>query len=388
MAKKQVKKPASNRDRPGRGGGRVERSTAEIEEGGSSKRPPYKAAAWDLQHCDPKRCSGKRLIRLGMMRELRIGQKHGGVIITPEGKIPVSPSDQPLLEEYGAAVVECSWARLQEVPFSRIGGKCERLLPYLIAANTVNYGKPWRLNCVEALAAAFAICNHMDWAEMILEPFSYGKPFLEINSDLFARYSKCENAQEIQKAQEEYLAALEKEYIDRREDSANTEGGIWGEGNMNRQSRGVVGEEDSEDDEEEDEDGEGEDDEEEGNHHQSSMAQRRPTSPPASESDDDEAQMAEIRRRVLASKSFKAPPQQQSKPTDKLPKKTRQSGGAYSDSEEEEEDDDEDRSGIPNAYAAEENQGPSILQGSSTKANEELVAVFSRTVISAPKRAP
>jgi pre-rRNA-processing protein TSR3 len=83
----------------------------------------------------------------------------------------VSPADKGTLETQGAAVVECSWARLDEIPMSRIGGRCERLctfisvckrlilVPYLVATNPVNYGKPWRLNCVEALAAAFCICG-------------------------------------------------------------------------------------------------------------------------------------------------------------------------------------------------------------------------------------
>jgi ribosome biogenesis protein Tsr3 len=130
-------------------------------EGDSSRlsKPEYKAACWDLGHCDPKRCSGKRLIRLGLMRDLRVGQKFSGVVISPNAKTVISPVDNGLLEMYGAAVVECSWARIKEVPFSKIGGQCERLLPYLVAANSVNYGKPWRLNCVEALAAAFAICG-------------------------------------------------------------------------------------------------------------------------------------------------------------------------------------------------------------------------------------
>ena len=39
----------------------------------------------------------------------------------------MSPADKEVLEAYGAAVVECSWARIDEVPMSRIGGHCERL---------------------------------------------------------------------------------------------------------------------------------------------------------------------------------------------------------------------------------------------------------------------
>ncbi len=52
------------------------------EEGSSFTQPAFKAACWDLEHCDPKRCSGKRLMHFGLMRELPIGQKFPGVVIS------------------------------------------------------------------------------------------------------------------------------------------------------------------------------------------------------------------------------------------------------------------------------------------------------------------
>lgn len=276
----------------------------------SSSKPAFKAACWDLGHCDPKRCSGKRLMRAGLMRELHLGQRHNGVIITPNGKHTLSPSDRPLMDTYGAAVVECSWARTKEVQWNKVGGKCERLLPYLVAANTVNYGKPWRLNCAEALAAAFAICGHLDWAEQVLEPFSYGAAFLKINAKLFRLYSQCEDEKGIKKAEEEWMERLEKEYADSREEGSDDD--MWKSGNVNRR---VIPDSDEED-EEEDEDGEsGEEAEDDNGSVDGIYLGKKPDPTPAeaevekdpfdiSDDSDDDAAMEEIRRKVLASKPF------------------------------------------------------------------------------------
>ncbi|KAJ6440911.1 RLI and DUF367 domain-containingprotein [Purpureocillium lavendulum] len=285
---------------------------------GAAGRPAFKAACWDLGHCDPKRCSGKKLMKLGLMRDLHMGQRHNGVIITPNGKQVVSPADRPLMDQYGAAVVECSWARTGEVQWSKVGGKCERLLPYLVAANTVNYGKPWRLNCVEALAAAFAICGHLDWAEQILAPFSYGRSFLDINASVLRRYAACADAAEVKRTEAEWMERLEKEYVESREQGDDD---MWTSGNTNHMP--ILSSDDDEDEDNEDDDEDARSDSSvDGIYLGKRPLDPKPGEVPVGQEDqsrrdrdpfdisddsDDEAAMAEIRRKVLASKTFSNP---------------------------------------------------------------------------------
>ncbi|CAM1503770.1 Fc.00g013610.m01.CDS01 [Cosmosporella sp. VM-42] len=284
-----------------------------------TQKPAFKAACWDLGHCDPKRCSGKKLMRIGLMRELHMGQRHNGVIITPNGKHTISPADREVMDLYGAAVVECSWARTKEVQWNKVGGKCERLLPYLVAANTVNYGKPWRLNCVEALAAAFYICGHANWAEQILAPFSYGPSFLEINSSLLKRYAACSDEAEMKKTEEEWMEQLEREYAESREEGDD----MWTSGNTNRR-RFDPSDDDEEDEDEDDDDEEGHHSDEEGSIDGIYLGKRAPKQQPVpaqerdpfdiSDDSDSDAAMAQIRAKVLASKPFTNPESSSSKP--------------------------------------------------------------------------
>ena len=268
-------------------------SLREPDNGSSShsSSPSFHAACWDLEHCDAKRCSGKRLQRFGQIRLLKTGQRFLGVVVSPNAKALVSPADRALLEQHGAAVVECSWARVGEVPWAKIGGPCERLLPYLVAANAVNYGRPWRLNCAEALAATFFICGHEEWATEVLKHFSYGASFLEINGDLLRRYAKCADAEEVKRAEERWLEKIEREYSE-----ARLEGGggadAWRGGNMN--GRPVL---DSDDEGYDTEDG-GESEEEDEDENEEADPLELP------EEEDDEEEMADLRRRVLASKPF------------------------------------------------------------------------------------
>ncbi|GAB7353901.1 hypothetical protein MBLNU459_g4251t1 [Dothideomycetes sp. NU459] len=391
------KKDFSNKGKKHANGGRSARplpparGSEAAEDGAAAKRPAYKAACWDLGHCDAKRCSGKRLMRLGLMRELHVGQKFAGVVVSPNAKIICSPADKPLLEQYGAAVVEASWNRISEVPFSRIGGPNPRLLPYLIAANPTNYGRPWRLNCVEALAACFYICGRSDWAEDVLSTFSYGQAFLDINEAVLKRYAACKDEEEVKKAEEAWLEKIENEWKDDRAEREANEDDAWRGGNMNR-VRMLDEDDDDDGDEGSDEDGEprakaksDEDDEEDDDEDDDS---RDPYALPESDSDDEE-EMAELRRRVLASKPFanstKSATDDKPAP-ERLTRTEPPPGDSDAESGSDAGADDDEFDNIMNATPVTDRTGITAKQRQ--RDQDQISARFSRAVVDAPSKWP
>ncbi|KAJ4485442.1 DUF367 family protein [Lentinula aciculospora] len=187
------------------------------------RRIDVPVAMWDFNHCDPRRCSGKKLERLGLIKELKIGQgRFRGIVVSPKGTQVISPSDRDIILRNGLAVVECSWARLDDVPFGKIASPHERLLPYLLATNPTNYGKPWRLNCVEALAAAFYITGFDSYAEILLSGFGWGGSFIIHGRHFLEKYKRCTTAAEINAAQDRVMEELESNWEEsRREKNAH-----------------------------------------------------------------------------------------------------------------------------------------------------------------------
>lgn len=166
---------------------------------------PLKLAMWDLGQCDRKRCTGTRLVRQGLVKELRLGQVYPGVILSPAGQNVVSMEDATLIRSKGLAVVDCSWNRLDDVPFGRIKGAAPRLLPFLVAANPVNYGKACKLSCAEAIAAALYICGQKDESLHVMSRFKWGHSFFSTNEELLDAYSTCKTAAEVLIVQKKWL---------------------------------------------------------------------------------------------------------------------------------------------------------------------------------------
>ncbi|KAL0252343.1 hypothetical protein I308_101732 [Cryptococcus tetragattii IND107] len=255
MAGESLDTDESNSEESDSGSGSGSDKDSEEDEESSEEEPAtidVPVAMWDFDHCDPKRCSGKKLARHGLINAMRVGQRFRGIVLTPKGKKVISPEDDEIVQMSGLAVVECSWARLDEVPFNKIKSPYERLLPFLIASNPVNYGKPWRLNCVEALAAGFYITGHADWAEVLLSKFAWGHSFYKLNSHLIERYRTCKDADEVKAMQESIQREMEEERVERRRQRDADEGADLLRENPNHQGSEWQAEEDGESDEERD----------------------------------------------------------------------------------------------------------------------------------------
>ncbi|XP_041976093.1 18S rRNA aminocarboxypropyltransferase [Aricia agestis] len=171
----------------------------------------FNVSMWDLNHCDPKKCSGRKLLRHNLIKNLKLGQRFQGLVLSPVGTQSVSPDDKDIIEKFGLAVIDCSWAKIDETPFGRMKSPHPRLLPFLVAANPINYGKPYQLSCVEALAAAMYITGHKREAKFYLSKFSWGHSFLELNSDILITYAGCTDSKSVIEAQNKFLKTVENE---------------------------------------------------------------------------------------------------------------------------------------------------------------------------------
>ncbi|EPS67198.1 hypothetical protein M569_07576, partial [Genlisea aurea] len=179
------------------------------EEEEEQKGLTIQLAMWDFGQCDAKKCTGRKLARFGFLKEsicLASSFLSYFPVSSPTGTQCVSQGDHDLIKNRGLAVVDCSWARLEDVPFAKLRCAAPRLLPWLVAANPVNYGRPCELSCVEALAAALIICGEEETGNLLLSKFKWGHAFLSLNRELLESYSKCRSSADMIKVQNEWLS--------------------------------------------------------------------------------------------------------------------------------------------------------------------------------------
>ena len=150
---------------------------------------------WEFNQNDAKRDSGSKLVRLGMAETLKVGQSFAGVVLSSEAQTVISREDLETVRVHGVGGVNCSWNQLDKVPSRKLGRvRLHRILPYMVAANPVNYGRPFKMNTAEAMAASLYIVGLKQDAHDLMAQFSFGAEFLQLNRAALDAYADAPDA--------------------------------------------------------------------------------------------------------------------------------------------------------------------------------------------------
>jgi pre-rRNA-processing protein TSR3 len=170
--------------------------------------PEIRLYAYHAGQCDPKKCTSRKLERLGLITFVpRIASLPGGtVLLTPEGERALSRADAPRARRHGLSVLDLSWKVTEKKGgFPSAPKAAGRALPYLLAANPVNYGKPFILSSAEALAAALVILGEEGQARALLAKFAWGEQFLVLNREPLEAYREAVDSAGVVAAQAEFI---------------------------------------------------------------------------------------------------------------------------------------------------------------------------------------
>jgi pre-rRNA-processing protein TSR3 len=160
--------------------------------------------AYEAGQCDPKKCTAKRLAHAGLIKTVKTMQKipYNTILLVPIAEKALSPADSAS----SITVFDCSWSKIDVfVDTLRQIKRKKRAFPYLIAANPINYGKPFFLNSAEAFAAALFILGEQEQCQDILGRFKWGNEFLRLNHEMLLAYSEAKDSREVIVLQKRFM---------------------------------------------------------------------------------------------------------------------------------------------------------------------------------------
>lgn len=167
---------------------------------------------YDEKQCDPKKCTGRKLVRFNLAQEIASLRRipHGAIVLTPWAEKAVSSEDADRAASRGIVALDLSWKNIDTVP-RKMKGVAERSLPFLVAANPVNWGRPCKLTSAEALAASLYIMGFKEQAHKTMAKFAWGEELFRVNREPLERYSEAKTSAEVVAIQSDYVADEEPE---------------------------------------------------------------------------------------------------------------------------------------------------------------------------------
>lgn len=156
---------------------------------------------------DPKKCSAKKMKKMNLVTLENNIKKlpRNTILLHPFAQKSISKQDYYLAKKQGILAVDCSWKHAENAfDFLENRNHC-RCLPFLVAANPVNYGKAFMLSTLEAFAAALYILGETDQAGDILQIYKWAPHFLILNKEPLHDYQSAKNSKEIIEKMNEYI---------------------------------------------------------------------------------------------------------------------------------------------------------------------------------------
>ncbi len=160
---------------------------------------------YHARQCDPRKCSALKLKRFSLVKVVHQVKllPRGAVVLNALGERAFSPADKQRMEQYGLTALDYSWE--QGVQPRLPSFLISRCLPFLVAANPVNFGTPTKLSTVEALAAALYIATFKLEAEKLLSVFKWGPEFVRLNIERLEAYSKAKDSSDVLELQKGFM---------------------------------------------------------------------------------------------------------------------------------------------------------------------------------------
>ncbi len=78
---------------------------------------------YEFGECDPKKCSGHRLVKFNKVKSLNLKYRFNGIMLSPEATKTVSKNDREIMEKYGLGCIDCSWNQINNFDFKRVKSK-------------------------------------------------------------------------------------------------------------------------------------------------------------------------------------------------------------------------------------------------------------------------
>ncbi len=156
---------------------------------------------------DPKKCTARKMSKFGLATMYETAGKlpSGAILLDPTASQAISPTDLHIAR-FGVCVLDCTWNEVERLfPLLKSKRMKGRALPYLLAANPVNYGRPFMLSSAEAFVAALYILGNKEQAGEVAAKFKWGGTFLALNHEPLEAYAAAKDSADVIRVQQEFM---------------------------------------------------------------------------------------------------------------------------------------------------------------------------------------